>query len=146
MVATNHASSAWVEEVWVGDKEPPITVTEDGRVVAVQPPPPRRMPIKTRTVELTGDYAGWSATVRTNAPFSNFLQLSQLTGDDGQAALKALAEIYRLLPKLIFAWNFVDEEGTPLPCNAEGFAQLPAELLVMLIDAVNGAGADDPKG
>lgn len=123
-----------------------LTATDDGRVLTARRPEPRRMPIKTRTVELDGDYAGWSATVRTNAPFSNFLQLSQLSGDDGQAALKALAEIYSLLPKLIFGWNFVDEEGEPLPCNAEGFAQLPADLLVQLISAVNGAGADDPKG
>ena len=121
--------------VWAGDL--PMT---NGHGTA------RRLPIKTRTVELDGDYAGWTATVRTNAPFSHFLKLASLTNDDGQAALAALAEIYGLLPKLIFAWNFVDEEGQPLPCNETGFAALPADLMVQLIAAINQGGDDGPKG
>jgi len=124
-----------------------ITATEDGRVLtAPRPPAVRRMPIKTATVDLGGEYAGWTATVRTNAPFSNFLALTRLNADDGQAALRALGEIYDLLPALVLAWNFVDEDGRPLPCDREGFAHLPADLMVALIGAVNGAGADDPKG
>jgi len=126
-----------------------VTASEDGRVLTAPRPLPRKMPIKTATVDIGGEYAGWTATVRTNAPFSNFLALARLSdGTDGQAAMRALGQIYDLLPKLILAWNFVDEAGAPLPCDREGFAQLPADLMVALIGAVNGAGAgaDDPKG
>lgn len=148
MVATTRDAHA---ALWVGDDDP-VTVTEDGRVVrpqAVAPPPPRRMPVRTATVELDGDYAGWRATVRTNAPFANFLRLSQLGAGDGQEMMAALGEVYALLPKLVMGWNFVDEDGAPLPCNAEGFAQLPGDLMLKLITAAGSAanmGADDPKG
>lgn len=116
-------------------------------VVDTDKPTGRRLPIKTRLVELDGEYAGWTATVRTNAPFSNFLKLAALGESDGREVLTALGELYALLPKLVFSWNFVDEEGQPLPCNAAGFAQLPADLMVQLISAVNGSAGDDgPKG
>ncbi len=130
---------------WAGDDEQ-VSVTGDGRVYPVAPVPPRRMPIKTRVVELDGDYAGWRATVRTNAPFANFLRLSQLSGEDNAATVKALGEVYAMLPKLVHGWNFVDEDGEPLPCNAEGFAQLPTDLVLALVGAIGNAGADDPKG
>jgi hypothetical protein len=123
-----------------------VSVTESGRVYPVVAPAPRRMPVRTRVVELEGDYAGWRATVRTNAPFANFLKLASLGNtDDGAAVLSGLAEIYGLLPRLVLDWNFVDEDGEPLPCNREGFAQLPADLMVLLVSAVNGAGDDAPK-
>jgi hypothetical protein len=125
-----------------------VTASEDGRVLTAPRPLPRRMPIKTKTVDVGGDYAGWTATIRTNAPFSTFISMARLADGDGQAPIRALAELYDILPRVVIAWNFVDEEGEPLPCDREGFAHLPAELIMALVNAVNepAAGADDPKG
>jgi hypothetical protein len=105
------------------------------------------MPVKTRRVDLDGEYAGWWATVRTNAPFGLFLKLTQmgggLDGDEGKAAT-ALGELLSLLPQLVSAWNFVDTEGEPLPCDATGMQQLPMELINALFAAIS-AGETVPK-
>jgi hypothetical protein len=105
-----------------------------------------RMPIKTRIVHLEDDYAGFSATIRTNAPFGLFLTLSELQagGDDNMAGVRAFGELIRILPSLVIAWDVCDEEGNAIPCNADGFRAVPAELLMALIGKL-GAGETVPK-
>ena len=105
-----------------------------------------RMPVKTRTVFLEGDYAGFSATIRTNAPFGLFLTLSELqAGDDNLAGVRAFGELIRLLPQLVLAWDVCDEDGNPIPCDADGFRRVPAELLMALVGKL-GDGETVPKG
>jgi hypothetical protein len=124
----------------------------DGQTNGHTAPPPlvlpgkARMPVKTRTVHLDGDYAGFSATIRTNAPFGLFLTLSELqAGDDNLAGVRAFGELIRLLPQLVLAWDVCDEEGNPIPCDAQGFRQVPAELLMALVGKL-GEGETVPKG
>ena len=108
-----------------------------------------RMPVKTRTVFLDGDYAGFSATIRTNAPFGLFLTLSELQagGDDNMAGVRAFGELIRLLPQLVLSWNVCDEEGVAIPCDADGMRQVPAELLMALVGKLGGGeGETIPKG
>lgn len=105
-----------------------------------------RMPVKTRTVYLDGDYAGFSATIRTNAPFGLFLTLSELqAGDDNLAGVRAFGELIRLLPQLVLAWDVCDEDGNAIPCDAQGFRRVPAELLMALVGKL-GDGETVPKG
>lgn len=114
--------------------------------LAETPPPPtpiRKMPIKTRRVTLDGEYEGWWADMRTNAPFGLFLALSELqaAGDEG---VRAFAELANLLPRLIQRWNFVDEAGAPIPCDAAGMRLIPTDLLMALVGKL-GEGTDAPK-
>lgn len=114
---------------------------------APQPAPIRRMPVKTRRVDLDGDYEGWWARVRTNAPFGLFLKLTNMGGDlgeDGTRAANAMGELLALLPQLVSEWNFVDPDGAPLPCDAAGMQQLPMELINALFAAIS-AGETVPK-
>jgi hypothetical protein len=114
---------------------------------APQPAPIRRMPVKTRRVDLDGDYEGWWARVRTNAPFGLFLKLTNMGGDlgeDGTRAANAMGELLALLPQLVSEWNFVDTAGAPLPCDAAGMQQLPMELINALFAAIS-AGETVPK-
>lgn len=78
----------------------------------------RRMPVKTAVVRLDGDYAGWEATVRVNPRLSIY---DELVGGD-------LAQTQQVLAALLRAWNFVDEEGEPLPTTLDGVKSLPADL------------------
>lgn len=116
---------------------------DDYRTERPQPTPLRRMPVKTRRVDLDGEYAGWWAVLRTNAPFGLYLALTELqaAGDDGARAFARLAE---LLPTLITAWNFVDEEGAPIPCDAAGLRRIPTDLLMALVGKL-GEGETVPK-
>lgn len=104
-----------------------------------------RMPVKTRTVFLDGDYAGFSATIRTNAPFGLFLTISELqAGEDSLGGVRAFGELIRILPKLVIAWDVCDEDGVAIPCDERGFRAVPAELLMALIGKL-GEGATVPK-
>lgn len=104
-----------------------------------------RMPVKTRTVYLDGDYAGFSAVVRTNAPFGIFLAMSEMqAGGDEMAGVRAFGELIRLLPQLVLSWDVCDEEGQPIPCDADGMRRVPAELLMSLVGSLGG-GETVPK-
>jgi hypothetical protein len=117
----------------------------------VSPPPlvipgKAKMPVKTRVVHLDGDYAGFSATIRTNAPFGLFLTLSELqAGEDSMAGVRAFGELIRLLPQLVLSWDVCDEDGHAIPCDEGGFRRVPAELLMALVGKL-GDGETVPKG
>lgn len=114
------------------------TVDSSGAVVvnSVRPTPPLRQIVRTKRVELTGDYAGWHATVRTNAPVGLFLNITQLNDrDEGANGLTVLAGLIAILPSLVIAWNFVDEDGLPLPCTRAGMERLPTDLFMALVNA-----------
>lgn len=93
---------------------------------------PSRMPVRTRVVEMDGDYAGFHATMRVNI---SIRQAEALASD--------LDDICVVLSDIIQDWNFVDEHGTPVPLGddttphkteiiIEGLRALPMELLKML--------------
>ena len=63
------------------------------------------MPVKTDTIELDGDYEGWEFEARLNPPLKVFGDLS--SGE--------FARISPALAKIAIRWNFLNEDGTPLP-------------------------------
>jgi hypothetical protein len=93
---------------------------------------PRRMPVRSRLVEMDGDYSGFHATMRVNISIK---QAEALSSD--------LDDICATLAGIILDWNFVDESGAPLPLGDEttphqaeiiidGLRSLPMDLLRML--------------
>lgn len=123
--------------------------------VAAPPPLPapiRKMPIKLERVYFDGEYEGWWADIRVNAPFGSFMDmLDLLGGDDDESneralrAAQAMRELVKSLPALVKSWNFVDEMGEPLPCDMTGFRQLSRDLIMLLVNKAN-AGPTVPKG
>lgn len=91
----------------------------------------RRMPV--RTQEITFDWEGetWHATMRTNAPSG---QVDALLGRDPDAYRVALAAV-------VLEWDFVDDEGEPIPLPKDGgvgkvsYPQLRA-LVAAYLDAL----------
>lgn len=124
-----------------------VTGEAPAHLIALPPPLPqgkRRMPVKTRRVELAGEYAGWWVTVRTNAPFGLFLNMTQLNTTNEADQTAALVQMVTMLPQMIHAWNFVNEDGDDLPCDINGMRALPMELINQLFAAI-GQGESVPK-
>jgi len=61
--------------------------------------------IKTRVIALTGEWTGWQFTARLNPPLGVLFDIT--SGD--------LERIVNGMAKIIISWNFVDENGQPLP-------------------------------
>ena len=101
---------------------------------------PRRMPIRTVELDFTDDgYPGFHATGRLNVPLR--------VGDDMRSGeeQRARAAILAVFP----AWDFVDEEGEPIPHSLEGIDGMPQDLLEAMFtrwsEALRQRAAVDPK-
>lgn len=79
-----------------------------------------RMPVRTRVIEMDGDYAGFQATMRVNVSMQTLTELS--TTDD----------LYSVVVNLVTGWNFADEAGEPIAPDVNGLRSLPIELFQML--------------
>jgi len=103
------------------------TVDSSGAVVVLngaRPTAPRRLPVRTALVRLSGDYDGFTATMRLN-PRRHVVD--QLRSGDMQRVSEAVAE-------LVQRWNYVDEDGNDIPLTAAGIYDLPDDLLAATID------------
>lgn len=91
----------------------------------------RKLVIKTREIVLSGDWEGWRFTVRTNPPMGTVADL--LSGN--------VDRMMEAAGKVVTAWDFVDENGDPLPQPGEGgILKLPTDLF----QAVAGAAGNAP--
>ena len=83
----------------------------------------RRMPVKTATLDVALEgYEGWSFTIRSNPKQKTIDALFS----------KETEQLRDALNTLVVAWNYVDEEGQPLPLPRDGGL---AECTDELIDA-----------
>lgn len=110
----------------------------------------RKMPIRSRTITLDGDYAGWWIKVRTNVPAGRWR--------DAYAPMKELIDMDEeeirldqhwmakyndaaamLLAACLLDWNFVDEEGEDIPARPDSIDLLPNELTMAVMAQMGGA-------
>jgi hypothetical protein len=83
----------------------------------------KRLPVKRKEIELDGEYEGWHLTIRMNPPIRAFGDLAAGTFDG----------IVKGLCSILLDWDFVDEEGVPLPPpDSESIGQLPLDLLTLI--------------
>lgn len=98
------------------------------------PAPIRRMPVRTKDIELKDEWAGWRFTAVTTVSLENVEDIT--SGDIGRIR-KALADLIR-------AWNFVDAEGQPMAAPKDDKAEalmgrLPVELAMAMVAAISEA-------
>jgi hypothetical protein len=72
---------------------------------------PRPAPVRTIEVVLDGDHAGWCAQMRTSG--LKYGVLMDIAGEDEAVRLAALGSIF-------IEWNWVNEDGDPLPQPRDG--------------------------
>ena len=105
----------------------------------------RRMPVRTRTAQLDGEWQGWEVTVRTSVPFGKYSaavgrltafaaitkeQLEVMAPEQIAEVTESIKSYIDLVEMLAISWNYVDEAGDPIPCNREGVESLPFALLI----------------
>ena len=84
----------------------------------------RKMPVKTVTLDFGKDgYEGFTAETRTNSPVGLIRQYIEMSADGTED------EARTLLLKLFPSWDFVDDDGKPIPHTAEGFDFMPPDLV-----------------
>jgi hypothetical protein len=94
----------------------------------------RRMPVRTSDIEMDAPYDGWEATVRINMPVKEYDRMF-----DPETRYEAMGEA-------IIRWNFVDDDGDPIPPNADGVQELGFDLLRMLLEKIDKAVANPLAG
>ena len=100
----------------------------------------RTMPVKTTHIELSGEYKGWGADVRTNPPVGLLIDaITAFQAADKDDLDQIMPPIYELLGLTIHAWNFVDDKGKDIPATRDGIKQVPIDLLIILAAKVQEA-------
>lgn len=98
----------------------------------------RRMPVRTTRVQLEGDYADFSLVMRSNPPLRIFTDIQEN---------QDFATLRRILGELIVEWDFVDEQGAPIPSgeldaiSIDLFGMIVTRYLATIAEA-----AQVPKG
>ena len=90
-----------------------------------------KMPVKLATLDFSEDgYPGFHCKRRLNLPMGVARRITEVeTEQDSRDALLAV------FPE----WDFVDEEGNPIPHTAEGFDLIPADLFTAMLRRGNDA-------
>ena len=94
----------------------------------------RKLPVKTKQIDLDGDYQGWWFKIHTNPPsgvLMDSVEALEKIGEDTKLS-SALPPIYSLLQLAILEWNFVDNKGKDLSISIDSFKKLPIELIMNL--------------
>lgn len=100
----------------------------------------RRAPIKKVTLTLDGEgYEGWKFEARTNPPWGVIEDLYD--ADDLRTVREALSSV-------ILSWNFVDEDGNPIPAPAEdkeSLRKVPSDLIQAVLTVYQRAVTETPN-
>src|SRR5574341_874016 len=85
----------------------------------------RRLLIRSKELNLDGDYEGWNFTVRTNPALKT---LEEFAAQDIMKMADALAQV-------VLGWNFVDEGGKELgQPSPDTIRQLPIDLITTMVN------------
>lgn len=104
-----------------------------------------KIPVKTRTYAIAGEYEGWEFTARTNPPLGLFLEkLEAIQQADSANPIHVAPPVYAFLEMVVTSWNFRDEAGNALQCSRDGLKHLPLDLLLAMVDAIKGEALTIP--
>lgn len=92
-----------------------------------EPSPGVRLPKRTASLALNGDYSGIEITIWVNPPTSLW-----------QSARENPESTRQLLGELILAWNLLDYDGNPMPLPNEGgsWDALPIDFQLLIDQAM----------
>lgn len=100
----------------------------------------RKLPVRTVRVDLDGDYQGWWFDAKDDFSAKEYYAELGVVASirDAKATPSEVYEsIYRVVKRGLLTrngrpvgeWNFVDEEGEPVPLTLEAVDSLPTNLL-----------------
>lgn len=88
-----------------------------------------KMPSRIETIALDGNWEGWEFTLRLSIKVGEFERLEEVT--QGASHVEAVRAMVSFLVERLIGWNFEDEEGRPIPLDAEGVRSLTVDLLAL---------------
>ena len=94
----------------------------------------RKLPVKTKQIDLDGDYQGWWFKIYTNPPSGALIDSVEALEKVGKEAKLSIImpPIFSFLQLVILEWNFVDGKGRELPISIDSFKKFPIELILNL--------------
>lgn len=100
----------------------------------------RKLPIKTASAELEGDYEGWNFTFRVNPPMGKWVsileQVSSFDEENQKTIVPFSNGLLNVVEALVTSWDFVDENGKSLELCRDSVHSLPNDLIVAMFGKI----------
>ena len=101
-----------------------------------------RIPDKIAVITFEGtDYDGAEIRAKLNVNFKYFSEIQAAISEDSTNGLR-VAELFG--DHALIDWNLEDDEGDPVPANAEGMTMIPVELVNLMVGHWAEAVSDIP--
>ena len=101
-----------------------------------------RIPDKIAVITFEGtDYDGAEIRAKLNVNFRYFSEIQAAISEDSTNGLR-VAELFG--DHALIDWNLEDDEGDPVPANAEGMTMIPVELVNLMVGHWAEAVSDIP--
>jgi len=101
-----------------------------------------RIPDKIAVITFEGtDYDGAEIRAKLNVNFRYFSEIQAAISEDSTNGLR-VAELFG--DHALIDWNLEDDDGNPVPANAEGMTMIPVELVNLMVGHWAEAVSDIP--
>ena len=101
-----------------------------------------RIPDKIAVITFEGtDYDGAEIRAKLNVNFRYFSEIQAAISEDSTNGLR-VAELFG--DHALIDWNLEDDDGNPVPANAEGMTMIPVELVNLMVGNWAEAVSDIP--
>ena len=101
-----------------------------------------RIPDKIAVITFEGtDYDGAEIRAKLNVNFKYFSEIQAAISEDSTNGLR-VAELFG--DHALIDWNLEDDDGNPVPANAEGMTMIPVELVNLMVGHWAEAVSDIP--
>jgi len=88
-----------------------------------------RLPERTARITFEGtDYDGAEIRVRLNVSFAQFIALRESAQSEDQ---ESMARLFG--ENVLMDWNLEDDEGRPMPADADGMMMIPLDLANLVV-------------
>jgi hypothetical protein len=98
-----------------------------------------KIPKRTATLILDGDYEGAEVVVRLDVPVGTFLEIQDLVAQEKQL------HVFQVFgDSILDTWNLRDENDQSIPANSEGMHKIPIDLANIIMTEWSGAVTAPP--
>ena len=94
-----------------------------------------RVPTRTARLSFEGfeGFEGAEVTISLDLSWDDFMYFEQFF-DDPKKKVAPVELMRRFAESFLGTWNFVGQDGEPLPCNGDGMMQLPPWISMLILN------------
>ena len=98
-----------------------------------------RIPKRTATLILDGDYQGAEVVVRLDVPVGTFLEIQDLVAQEKQL------HVFQVFgDSILDTWNLQDENDQGIPADGNGMQMIPIDLANIIVTEWSGVVTEPP--